>query len=207
MIVTCDNGIASHIESALGFPTTNVVYGTLESARNAWVRKNHGKELLPFMSFIRRIEFDDEDRASRSIYVTSPSGIYKASFAKIRLSYTLEHVCSRVAEQTDLIKKYIFWASREPVVQVPDTEFDGSPWSFPIEFESPEDSSDLESEEETGRIVRTTFTFTVKTIAVSFDNDGEGTEYGLISQVLANIHMYDGVNTSGATEVASIDVT
>ncbi len=207
MITVCDNGIAAHIETALGFPANRMVYGTLESARNYWVRKNSGNESLPYMSFMRRIEFDDEDRASRKVYVTSPNGVYKASFAKIRLSYTLDHICSRVADQTDLIKRFIFWAAREPVVTVPDTQFNGDPWTFPIEFDSPEDSSDLEAEEETGRIVRTTLTFSVKTIAVAFDNDGEGTEFGLIENVLGNIHLYDGVSTAGASAATQINIS
>jgi len=205
MITVCDNGIAAHVENTLGFPASKVIYGTLESARNFWVRKNNGTEVLPYMSFIRRIEFDDEDRGARRVFVSTPSGLYKATCAKIRLQYTLEHICSRVAEQTDLIKRYIFWATREPVISVPDTQFNGSPWVFPIEFESAEDSSDLEAEEETGRIIRTTFTFAVKAVAVAFDNSGEGTEYGEINSVLGNIHLYDGVSTANAVTVAQIN--
>jgi len=206
VITVCDSGIAGVIEEQLSVPATSVVYGTLEAARNFWVRKNNGKEVLPYMAFSRRVEFDDTDRAIRSVNVVTADGVSKASFARIRVSYTLEHVCAKVADQTALIKKYMFWGSRNPVISIPDTLFDGEDWVFPIECDSPEDNSDLEAEEETGRVVRTTLLFTVKTVAVEFDNTGDGTEYSQITSILARIHCYDGFSTNNSVVVATLDV-
>jgi hypothetical protein len=67
--------------------------------------------------------------------------------------------------------------------------------------EDPEDSSDLESEEEMGRTVRTTFIFNLKAFILE-----EGDAKGYITKALLNIHSYTG-DLSEYKVIENIEIT
>lgn len=198
MIVFIDGKIASILSEMLGVDASSIVYGRLPVARNFWVRHNEGIEKLPYVSFFREIDFG-ERRDVQTVNVKTSGESKAVKFTPIVLKYTVEHIGDSVMEQTNMIRDYMFWVNDSPTFEFDSVE--GDPWVLGGVFEAPEDNSDLEDEEESGRIVRTTFSFEINAYLTS-----ESVISGVIDDILASIYLYDGVVDDYVVKVADIEV-
>jgi hypothetical protein len=192
VIAAADATIVTGLEPILGIPADRMIFGQLEYARNYWVRSHNGIEEFPYLAFYRTFEFGERrDMVTRQLRNDVPGSVTTVRYTPIILNYTIEHVGDKVVDQVNIIRRYLFWASSTPSLTFTDSE--SREWPFAVEFEPPEDNSDLEAEEESGRVVRTTLTFRVHTFVM----DVTTAVGGQILQILGRVHQYyDSIDDS-----------
>lgn len=203
MIVLTDDRVVSILSTKFSIAANRIIYGQLEYAKNYWVRyteENAIQYIHPFMTFYHLIRFDENNRQCKYAEVTIPEHtipgptpedepvVVPESQGKVRftpcvIEYTVEIVGNNVVDQVEYIRKYFFWINGNACIIY--TDADGQEWNFKVTGDDPEDNSDLEAEEETGRVVRTTFNFRVDTFILE-----NSSATGYITEILQNIHLY-----------------
>ena len=205
MITLTDDRIVNQFNQVFGIDFNRMVYGQLNVAEKYWIRYNEkqsGISYYPFLSFYHRIASHDNFKNWDSFQAYNDAGdMFLTEFVKIKLNYVVEIIGNRVIDQINYMRNYLLWVSKSPNIQVVDNE--GVTWYFGVVPEDPEDNSDLEEEEEKGRIVRTTFNFAVDSL-IRKDNNEEATPY--ITEILSRIHLYGSDNISNeSTETIKIE--
>jgi len=201
VIILIDDRIVNDLKTKFSIPLASMIYSQLEVAKTHWIRINNGVMKLPFIAFYRRVQFAELFKVAHTTQVTgfpSPNIEQEVKFTWVDLAYTVEIVHESIVDQVAYFRDYIFWANEAPIIQI--TDLDGNKWKFKVRFEDPEDNSDLESEEELGRVVRTTLNFTVEAILL----DRSIISQGLITKALASIHLYDGQIDAFTEKVADL---
>jgi len=202
MIILTDDRIVNTFEEKFGIKTDHMIYGSLEVAKRYWTKFNKGTEVLPYLSFFRRVKFHEDFKSGGRDLAISITGKTKdIRFTRIQLEYEVNIISDKVIDQIEYFRNYIFWANESPVIKIID--FEGNELSFGVKFEDPEDNSDLESEEEVGRIVRSTFTFTVGSMLTNINQ----VEQGKITKALLCVHLYDGVENEFVEDRPEEEVT
>ena len=194
MIVALDSIMAARIEGSFGISADRIVWGPVDHASHRWIRRNNGNRALPYASFYRTLGFHPEKRAGLTAMLRGADGrSVSIRGAYARAQYQVEHFTENVSDQIDLVRKYMLWAASGGTISVTDGR--SLTWTFAVEFEDPEDNSDLEAEEETGRLVRTTLPFAVDLLLVEFEDPN--LSIGPISDILSRIHGYDNIPGDG----------
>ena len=190
MIVLTDDRVITILSGKFNIPANRIIYGQLEVAQNHWVRyceTNSIPNLHPYMAFYHTVRFHEEDRMLRKAQVVDgdPATEEKQiSYTPCFLEYVVEIIGSSIVDQIEYIRKYFIWVNGNAHIEYTDDQ--SQTWKFKMVGEDPEDNSDLEAEEDTGRVVRTTFTFRVDTFILE-----EASVSGYITEVLQNIHLYE----------------
>ena len=206
MIATIDAYLVHVLNDKFGIVPERIIYGQLPVARVWWNRYSPykpGEEALPYVAFFRTIGFSETDKkAYKRRVVMLDDSISEVTAMKCRLSYTIEIMGKKVADQNEYMKKYMFWMGDSTKIEF--TDGDGGIHKYGVYPNDPEDNSDLEEEEELGRFVRTTFTFDVHD-AVMLDTEAK--LGGQILDILARIHLYGGTTPDeGSQQIKEIQI-
>jgi hypothetical protein len=151
------------------------------------------------MSFHRLPKFHDTFKKTEHLEIIDHNGEPQITkYIPIMSAYTVELLQPHVIDQTRAMKAYMLWAGLESAISFKDEH--GTPWSFRVVAEDPEDNSDLEAEEDQGRIIRSTFNFQVETILLELSDTSAP-----IQEILMNIHgYYDDIDNSHLIEEVKI---
>lgn len=161
MIYACDLEVARNFTEILNVPVEKFVYGNIDIAREFWIHQNEirpGVEAIPWVAFYRMIEFGEEVRVCHSTQIIDNTGDgnhIDFKFIPAIFNYTIEYISDKVTDQVEAIRKYFFKSGSQPMFEVSDIY--GNSWQLKAVFENPDDTSDLESQPDSGRLVRTTF--------------------------------------------------
>lgn len=192
MTEVIDAEIVKEFNRVLKFPINRMIWGQLETAKQYWTRymsSHKGVGCLPYLAIYRIHKFHDLTKKTELVDIIDTDDIAKrVKSLQVMLAYTIEILTVNVSDQNKLVKRFMLWAASESALSV--TDANGTKWSWRIIAEDPEDNSDLESEDEQGRVIRTTFTFQVESILLDRTEDNTG----VILDILAQIHGYYGDN-------------
>lgn len=203
-----DAEIVSELHRILNFPVDRMIYGQLATGKTYWVRynsNNPGVAELPYLTFFRTHKFHpDNKKVDKVDIIDFDDSAKNVKTMHCMLSYVIEVLTQNVADQNKIMKRFMFWASGQDAITI--TDANGTQWSFRIIPEDPEDNSDLEAEDEQGRVIRTTLTFQVE--SVLFERTTE--QAGIILEILGNMHGYYGgdlgtIHIEGEEQVPTID--
>lgn len=182
-----DAKIIGELARIFRFQPERIIWGQLFTARLYWgefYSSVPGTAMLPYMAVYRLPKFHDSFKKTEKTEIVDTDGNAKmVDFLPVMLNYTVEIVSSTVVEQNAYFKYFMLWAGKESAIGFMDDL--GVPWKFRIIPEDPEDTSDLESEEDQGRIIRTTFNFQVESIMLDKEDIA-----GPILEILSRIHCY-----------------
>jgi hypothetical protein len=183
-----DAKMVEELSRIFTFAPERIIWGQLFTAKLYWTKHYSsvpGTAMLPYMAFYRVPKFHDRTKKQEMTQVVDFDGKSKEmKFLPVMLSYTVEVMTKTVREQNQLFKQFMFWASSEGAISFKDDY--NIDWAFRVIAEDPEDASDLESEEDMGRVIRSTFTIMVESIM--FDRSKEIA--GPVIDILARIHGY-----------------
>lgn len=200
MIVIVDDKIVVKLNTEFNIPLSSMIYGRMEEATNHWVKINNGVRKLPYLTFFHTIGFHETKQVER-VDIVDGTENKNIRFSLINLNFTVELVGDSVLDQINHMRKYMFWANETPFIAIDDALKTGKEWKFKVDFEDPEDNSDLEAQEESGRIVRTAFNFKVET----YLTDVNVISQGLITNALGNIHLYSGIIDQFTEKIATVE--
>jgi hypothetical protein len=208
MIELTDAKMVDELSRILQFPLDRIIYGQLTTAKTYWMQyrksnstKDNVIEELPYMAFYRTIKFHEQNKKSSSLEVTGfDDKTSMRHFCQCMLNYTVEVMTAKVTQQNSIMKRYILWATTEDCIQFKDDA--GVDWSFRVIPDDPEDNSDLEMEEDYGRIIRTTLNIQVEGLLMETGSD----DIVPILDILAKIHLYYD-DKEEAIEATNIQIT
>jgi len=195
MIELVDAKLVGELSRIFSFPLDRIVWGSLYTAQLYWTTYLSGitgVSELPYMAFHRLPKFHDAFKKTESLEIIDHNGeAQKTKYIPIMSHYTVELIQPRIIDQTKAMKAYMLWAGLEAAVSFKDAH--GTDWSFRVVPEDPEDNSDLEAEENQGRVIRSTFNFQVETILLELSDTSAP-----IQEILMNIHgYYDDIDSAG----------
>ena len=204
MIELTDAKIAGILKDKLNFPMDRVVYGNFYTATNYWTRYNADKPgiaRLPYMAFFRTFRFSEVTKKSEEADIIDFDDVSRPmKIMPVMFAYIIEMMTSSVYEANLLIKRWMMFCGTESAISFVDGN--GNTWKWRIIPEDPEDNSDLDQEDDLGRVVRTTLNFQVE--SVFFIRDVEIA--GPILEILSNIHGYYDVPENSVLITTGINV-
>lgn len=194
MIELTDAKMVNELSRIFNFQPERIIWGQLFTAKKYWVQfqsDQPGIAELPYMAFYRIPRFHDTFKKSELVQVIDYDDVSREMRSlPVMLNYTVEIMTKTVREQNELFKSFMFWVTSESKITF--TDDTGVEWSFRIIAEDPEDNSDLEAEEDIGRIIRSTFNIQVESIMLDKSDIA-----GPILDILARIHgYYDSISES-----------
>lgn len=199
MVTLTDAKVAEVLFSILNIPTDRYVYGAYFVAKNYWIRYNiehPGIEMLPYVCFFRNFRFSEINKKAGDLEIIDFDDKAKvASFMPVTLAYIVELVTANVYEANLLVKRWMMWCGKIGTISFRDEG--GIEWKFRVIPEDPEDNSDLDQEDDLGRVIRTTLNFQVESVFVD-----KGDDIALpVLEILSHIHLYYNGDITQSTNI------